>query len=130
MQDNKKLVKELTQKLKENRDIDFRFERISIVKKPQIDEKIVTKANYRELVVLYESIKNKDGVNIQEIENIIEGNEKKFPYLYKCNQSIYNFVVELRCNGPYYIAKEMTRQGKEIQRMQQDIEKYNKTLNS
>lgn len=112
--ENKTIIKQLTDKIHEMKNKNIQFERVTVIKRPKIDEKYVTKENYKELVSLYEVIKNNEEISVDSIERMLDENPKKFAFLNKCNQFIFNFVVELKCNGPYFIAKEMSRQGKEI----------------
>ena len=113
-QETKKLVKELTEKIKKTRDEKIVFTKNTIVKGHNFDEKYVTKNDFKELVALYNVIKNDDVLDTKKYEDLINDNAKKFPFLFKCNESIYDFISELRWHGVYFIAKEMCRQGKEI----------------
>ncbi len=126
-QENKKLIKELIESYKEIKNKEIQIRSITVIKRPKISEKFVSKNDYKELVALYDIIKHEGSIDVAKIENMITANAKKFPFLMKCCESIYDFVNELRCNGPYFIAKEMTRQGKEIEKMQKDIAARNKS---
>lgn len=120
-QENKNLLKELTANYKEIKNKEIQVERVTVIKRPKINEKYVSKNDYKELVALYDMIKHEGSLNCKQIENMIKDNSKKFPFLFKCNQSIYDFVNELKCNGPYFVAKEMNRQGKEIEYINEAI---------
>ena len=113
-QETKQLVKIMTEKKKELKNKNIQIEKTTILKRPRVDKKYVTESNYKELLVLYDLLKGKPELNDAEVASLIEKSEAKFPFLKECLDSIYNFVTELKCNGPYYIAKEMSRQGKEI----------------
>lgn len=119
--ENKKLVKELLQRLKQNEYKELPVEKITVIKKPRIDKRYVTDKDYKELVVLYEHMKSTQDFSYLDIEATIMKHKSKFPFLFKCNESIYNFVEELYCSGPYLTAKEMSRQGKEIAKYNEDF---------
>ncbi|MBE7707054.1 MAG: hypothetical protein E7Z91_07445 [Cyanobacteria bacterium SIG30] len=113
-QEKRQLVKLLSEKKKKLKNKVVPIEQVTVIKRPRIDKKYVSDNDYKELVILYDTMKEKPEVSIQSIEYFIEHNSSSFPFLKKCLMSIYDFVSELRCNGPYFIAKEMTRQGREI----------------
>ena len=113
-QESKKLVKELTLKLKQIKDEEITIAKNTINRKSKIEEKYVSLSNYKELIALYNLIKIDVVFYAQKYEDMIVENSKKFPFLFKCNQSIYDFVSELKYGGPLHIAKEMNRQGREI----------------
>ena len=113
-QESKKLVKELILKLKQIKDVEIKFTKNKIIKCHNIDEKYVTKRNYKELVALFALLKDDNDFDAKKYEKMIDQNAKKFPFLFKCYESIYDFVSELKFGGPIFIAKEMSRQGKEI----------------
>lgn len=118
---NKKLVKELKDRVKATKNKNIQIEQVTIIKRPKIDEKYVTKENYKELVALYELIKNNENLNLDSVERMLDENPKKFTFLNKCNQYIFDFINELKCKGPYFIAREMSRQGKEIDYINSNI---------
>lgn len=125
-QEKRQLIKVLIEKKKSLKDKTIQIEKTTILKRPRVDKKYVTESNYKELVVLYDLIKENSNITNVEIETLIENNAINFPFLKKCLMSIYDFVSELRCGGPYYIAKEMSRQGKEIDYINNYILKSNK----
>ena len=120
-QDKRALVKLLTKKKKEMKNKNIQIAKTTVLKRPRVNNKHVTEINYKELVILYDLLKEKPNLSNVEVENLIEQNAVSFPFLKKCLISIYDFVSELRCNGPYYIAKEMSRQGKEIDHINNNI---------
>ena len=122
----KQLVKLLTEKKKKLKDKNIQIEKPTIIKKPIVDEKYVSECDYKELVALYELIKEMPNLSNYELENIIEQNHNSFPYLTKCLNSMYDFITELRCGGPYSIAREMARQGKELDHINNHIFKSDK----
>ena len=124
--EQKSLIKLLTEKKKEMKNKNVIIERTAILKKPRVDKKYVSDSDYKELLSLYDLIKENSNITNVEIESLIENNAMNFPFLKKCLMSIYDFVSELRCGGPYYIAKEMSRQGKEIDYINNYILKSNK----
>ena len=124
-QEKKELVKLLTEKKKEIKNKNIQIEQATVLKKPRVDKKYVTENNYKELVVLYEMMREKPDISLEDVEKLIQQNAISFPFLNKCLISIYDFVSELRCNGPYYIAKEMSRQGKEIDYINENIKPKN-----
>jgi len=125
-QENKRLVKLLTEKKRELKHKNIQIEQITLIKRPRIDKKYVSDNDYKELVVLYETLKEKSDLSIAEVEKLIVQNSVNFPFLKKCYDSIYDFVSELRFGGPYYIAKEMSRQGKQVDYINTNILKSDK----
>ena len=120
-QENKRLVKNLIENYKEINDQNLVIEKITVIKRPRIDEKYVSKNDYKELVALYEFLKDNPELSVSEIEKLVDENQKKFKFLNKCLESIFNFVTELKCRGPYFIAKEMSRQGREIDHINNNL---------
>jgi len=104
----------LIEKKKNIKDKSVTIEKTTILRKPRVDKKYVSDSDYKELVIMYDVIKDNSNLTNTEVENLIIKNSNHFPFLKKCNDSIYDFVTELRCGGPYVIAKEMSRQGREI----------------
>ena len=124
-QERKKLVNELVARIRKVKDGDITLTKSKINNGHNVDEKYVSKKDYKELVALFEILKNDNYFVAHTYEKMIDENHKKFPFLFKCNHSIYDFVTELKCGGPYYIAKEMCRQGKEIDYINKHIGKSN-----
>ena len=122
-QESKKLVKRLTEKLKQVKNEDIVLSRNAAVRTIEINEKYVTKNDYKQLVALYNQLKEDAILDVAKYEYMIKTNASKFPFLFKCSQSIYDFVRELRFGGPFYIAKEMCRQGKEIDYINEHFQK-------
>lgn len=114
---NKQFVKDLTRSIREVKDSELIIKFNSAIKKPKIDEKYISRKDYKEVVGLYNYVKELDissegCVDFAQIENDIFNNGKKFKYLKECCESIYNFVSILRFYGPANIAKEMTKIGR------------------
>ena len=119
--EQRNLVKQLIEKKKAFKDKSVIIEKTTILSRPRVNKKYVSDSNYKELLVLYDFMKDNSDLCISEIENLIEHNALSFPFLKKCYDSIYDFVSYLKCNGPYYVAKEMSRQGKEIEYINNNI---------
>lgn len=119
--ENKKLLKELTDKIRKVTKQELEIKKSNVIKQPEIDFKYVSKNNYKELIGLYNYMKAQESLDLSELERFIDKNKVRFPYLYKCNESIYDFASTLLCSGPQFIAREMTRQGKEIEYITENI---------
>lgn len=122
---NKQFVKALTKSIKEVKDSELIIKSNSVIKKPKIDEKYISMKDYKEVVGLYNYVKeleilSEGYVDFAQIENDIFNNSKKFKYLKECCEAIYNFVSTLRFYGPINIAKEMTRIGRANDKLLKD----------
>ena len=117
----KHLIKELTQRIKNVKCEELSINDSKIIKQPSIDTKYITEKNYKELVGLYNYMKAQESLDLTAIERFVDVNKIRFPYLHKCNESIYDFASTLLCSGPQFIAREMTRQGREIDYINNNI---------
>ena len=119
--ENKKLIKELMKRIKTTTGQDIMLKYDPIHKNRSALSKYVSLENYKELVAFYKYLKEKEDVDFELLDFVLEENKLKVPYLHKCNNSIYEFAQTLKCMGPEYIANEMTRQGKEIDYINREI---------
>lgn len=121
MKNSRKLIKMLVERIKQTQDDEIEYSTNLIHKKPMVDAKYVSPKNYKEIVGFYNFIRDNQDLNDDELESILTNNKFRFEYLNKCNDCIFEFISTLRCRGPKYIAKEMTRQGKEIEYINKNL---------
>ena len=112
--EQKNLIRKLTDKIKNTTYEDLKIKNNPLHKRKQILDKYVSIDDYKQLVGFYKFLKSFNEIDYVVIENLIDSN-KKFTFLKKCQQSIYQFTQTLYCFGPQYVAQEMSRQGKEVE---------------
>lgn len=108
--ETKKLVKELTEKIKhERRNQVGTFEKDEgglFKTKTVFAAKSMTKANYRQLFGLYKFMKEHPEMKEDEIRLLLHKKSLEFGFLIKCDRTIEDFFSELVKHGPASMAEE------------------------
>ena len=118
--ENKKLVVALTEKIKQHRkrEIGDGFEKDGELFKTtfKFNAKSMTKNQYTKLFALYEFIKENPNLSENDIRTIIYSKNVSFSFLVECDKKIDNFLYELKKHGPVSMAHEIERQQKSIEK--------------
>ena len=118
--ENKKLVVALTEKIKQHRKIEIGdgFEKDGELFKTtyKFNAKSMTKNQYTKLFALYDFIKENPSLNEDDVRKVLNSNCMSFAFLLECDRTIDNFLYELKKHGPVSMAHEIERQQKSIEK--------------